>query len=127
MRFGAWIRSFWTSPTGPDEDLFERFRSYLIGMTQVSGSFYSGRRIVLGDPELVQEEGPQVAQPEPGWAMPQPDGLVFRQTAPVVPPHAAVVVALRSAEPAPRRIVARMHGGREVGGLRAALRSDTVA
>jgi hypothetical protein len=121
------LASFWKSPERPDKRLFERFRNYLIGMTQVSGSFYSGQRIVLGDPEVVPVEGPQVAQPEPGWGMPQAGGLVFQQTTAIVAPHTAEVVALRVAEPAPRRIVARAHAEREVGGLRAALRTDSVA
>ena len=112
------LASFWKAPERPDMRLFERFRHYLIGMTQVSGSFYSGRRIVLGDPDLVSVEGPHVAQPEPGLAMPQPAGLVLQQT--------AAVVSLRTAEPGPQRAAAWARAGRAVGGRRLALRTDTA-
>ncbi|WP_332675315.1 capsule biosynthesis protein [Aromatoleum sp.] len=43
------LASFWQNPAGPDRDLYERFRNYLIRMTQVRGSFYSGGRVVLGN------------------------------------------------------------------------------
>lgn len=43
------LASFWHNPKGPDPDLYERFRNYLIWMTQVIGSFYSGEDVVLGD------------------------------------------------------------------------------
>lgn len=56
------LASFWNAPVRPDEDKHERFRSYLIAMTQVSGSFYSGEAVlarrlqrVAASPALPQE------------------------------------------------------------------------
>lgn len=43
------LASFWKAPERPDEELYERFRNYLIAMTQVSGSFYSGDEVVSGE------------------------------------------------------------------------------
>lgn len=41
------LESFWHNPTPPDPNLYERFRNYLIGVTQVNGSFYSGERLAV--------------------------------------------------------------------------------
>lgn len=46
------LASFWHEPTKPDRELHDRFRNYLIALTQVQGSFYSGRPVVHGDPVM---------------------------------------------------------------------------
>jgi capsular polysaccharide export protein len=57
------LASFWGSPTRPDKDLYARFRNYLIGMTQVNGSFYSGQEVTLGNEQStlrLAEAAPEV-------------------------------------------------------------------
>jgi len=122
------LASFWKSPTRPDKRLFERFRNYLIGMTQVSGSFYSGRRIVLGDPDLVPAEVPHVAQPEAERAVPQAVGLLHApQGAAADALYPPRLIPLRPAEPVlPRAAAARLRPANEDVGLGAALRTDAV-
>ena len=49
------LERFWTEATAPDPDLVERLRSYLIQMTQVGGSFYSGDEVRLLECEASSE------------------------------------------------------------------------
>lgn len=43
------LESFWKQPEKASRDFFRRYRDYLIHLTQVNGSFYSGESIVLGE------------------------------------------------------------------------------
>lgn len=54
------LTSFWRAPTQPDHVFYTQFRKYLIALTQVQGSFYSGRPVAHGDPVM-----PRIEVPEP--------------------------------------------------------------
>lgn len=61
------LASFWASPEKPDQDLFLKYRNYLIATTQVQGSFYSGKPVVAGDPlmprvETIEKSPTEVAE-----------------------------------------------------------------
>lgn len=47
------LASFWQVPTAPDEQLHDQFRNYLIAVTQVYGSFYSGSPVVKDAPGVL--------------------------------------------------------------------------
>ena len=51
----------------PSQDVFNRYKDYLIHLTQVNGSFYSGEPVVLsGDaPQLLSRRPPPEALHEP--------------------------------------------------------------
>jgi len=61
------LDSFWREPVKPSQDVFNRYKDYLIHLTQVNGSFYSGEPVVLsGDaPQLLSRRPPPEALHEP--------------------------------------------------------------
>ena len=49
------LDAFWTAPTPPDPQLYRRFRSAVMRLTQINGSFYTRTGWRMAMPEIVKK------------------------------------------------------------------------